>query len=130
MEKQNENLRDRLLARMPQPENLAAYREETISILAKNDKKLFWVKWMARFTWIVVFAYWVVVFIRGEKWLDTSNGHIFAVVVLSLFVVGAFQILKEFVLRSRVEVLKEIKQVQLQVLELQASLKADAQRQP
>ena len=43
MEKQNENLRDRLLARLPQPENLAAYREETASILAKNDKKLFWV---------------------------------------------------------------------------------------
>ena len=57
MEKQNENLRDRLLARLPQPENLAAYREETASILAKNDKKLFWVTWMARSTWVVALVY-------------------------------------------------------------------------
>ena len=122
MEKQNESLRDRLLARMPQPENLAAYREETALTLAKNDRKLFWVQWMARATWIVALVYWAVVFDRGEKWLTTPNGYIFNFVVIGLFVCGLFQILKEFVLRSRVEILKEVKQVQLQILELQASI--------
>jgi hypothetical protein len=29
MEQENSSVRDRLLARLPQPENLAAYREET-----------------------------------------------------------------------------------------------------
>jgi len=122
MEKQNENLRDRLLARMPQPENLAAYREETALTLARNDRKLFWVQWMARSTWVFALVYWAVAFNRGEKWLNTPNGHIFTFVVISLFIGGLFQILKLFILRSRVEILKEVKQVQLQVLELQASL--------
>ena len=44
MEKQNESMRERLLARLPQPENLAAYREETASLLAKHEKALFWEK--------------------------------------------------------------------------------------
>jgi hypothetical protein len=122
MEKQNESLRDRLMARLPQPENLAAYREETALALAKNDRKLIWVKWMARSTWIVALVYWAVLFNCGERWLTTPNGRIFNFVVIGLFVCGLFQILKEFVLRSRVEILKEVKQVQLQVLELQASL--------
>ena len=47
MEKQNESLRDSLLARLPQPENLAAYREETASLLAKQEKALFWDKALA-----------------------------------------------------------------------------------
>ena len=42
MEKQNDNIRERLLAQLPQPENLAAYREETASLLAKHEKALFW----------------------------------------------------------------------------------------
>ena len=126
MEKQNENLRDRLLARLPQPENLAAYREETASILAKNDKKLFWVTWMARSTWVVALVYWAVFFYRGEDWLATPNVRIFLFVVLSLFFVGLFQIIKSFVLRSRVEILREVKQLQLQVLEIQASLHPDS----
>ncbi|MGB9405986.1 MAG: hypothetical protein WCA89_00515 [Terracidiphilus sp.] len=122
MEKQNDSVRDRLLARLPQPENLAAYREEVASGLAKNEKKLSWVKWMARSTWLVLIVYWAVVFNRGETWLATPNGHVFTFVVVFLFICGFFQILKYFVLRSRVEILREVKQVQLQVLELQASL--------
>ena len=44
MEKQNDSMRERLLARLPQPENLAGYREETASLLAKHEKALFWEK--------------------------------------------------------------------------------------
>src|ERR1700733_13450768 len=44
MEKRNDSMRERLLARLPQPENLAAYREETASLLAKHEKALFWEK--------------------------------------------------------------------------------------
>ena len=40
MEKQNESLRDRLMARLPQPENLAAYREETALALARTTGSL------------------------------------------------------------------------------------------
>ena len=40
MEQQNDTLRERLLSRLPQPENLAAYREETASLLAKHQRAL------------------------------------------------------------------------------------------
>ena len=36
MEKGSDGLRERLLARLPQPENIAAYQEETESLLAKH----------------------------------------------------------------------------------------------
>jgi hypothetical protein len=44
MDQKNNNLRERLLSRLPQPENIAAYREETASLLAKHEKALFWEK--------------------------------------------------------------------------------------
>jgi hypothetical protein len=47
-----------------------------------------------------------------------------------LYFVGAIYAVQYKVYDSQVATLKEIKQVQLQVLELQASLKADGQRQP
>ncbi len=45
-----------------------------------------------------------------------------------LFICGATELSKHFINRSRAEVLKEVKQVQLQVLELQALLKRDESR--
>ena len=42
MEKKNDSLRERLLAHLPQPENLEGYREDTASLLAKHEKALFW----------------------------------------------------------------------------------------
>ena len=59
---------------------------------------------------------------KGATRLDTTHGHLMAFVVLLLLISGAVEVLKHAVNRSRVEMLKEIKQVQLQVLELQASM--------
>ncbi|MGA2674225.1 MAG: hypothetical protein ABSE99_13465 [Terracidiphilus sp.] len=123
MEQESSTLRDRLLARLPQPENLAAYREEVASLLAKHDGKLRFNKWLARFLWIYVLAFGVLCFYRGEKWLVTPNGQKFEFAALVLFIVGVMQLLKFFVLSTRVEILREVKQVQLQLLELQASLR-------
>ena len=47
MEQGNDTLRERLLSRLPQPENLAAYREETASLLAKHARALRWDKILA-----------------------------------------------------------------------------------
>jgi len=117
MEKQNESVRDRLLARLPQPENFDSYRDETATLLAKHEKALFW-----------------------EKWIPlTLSGGALAIIALTGSIVGppandvktAFLILMFLsiiykvsynISRSKVDLLKEIKQLQLQVLELQASL--------
>jgi len=42
---------------------------------------------------------------------------------LFFVIAGAVELLKYFINRNRVELLKEIKQVQLQVLELQAAMR-------
>ena len=41
MEQKNESMRERLLARMPQPENLAAYREEDAVATWPDTRKRF-----------------------------------------------------------------------------------------
>lgn len=126
MEKQNENLRDRLLARMPQPENLAAYREETEILLAKHEKALFWEK-VPAFMVLCIGA--VMFFLAYSKWylkLLPGDGHINLLFgSLYCMIVGVSAELGYRIYRSKVDLLKEIKQLQLQVLEFQASLRKD-----
>lgn len=133
MDKQNESMRERLLAHMPQPENLAAYREETASLLAKHEKVIFWgEKFPARVVMLLAVAVFMVANSTWGPKLDT-NGHMsFDAFAGVLFFAGAINELRYCISRSKVDLLKEVKQVQLQVLELQASLerKVDHQEFP
>ena len=127
MAKQNESLRDRLLACLPQPENLATYQEEVAAKLEKNELRLRWERWVARIFWLFVVGYFMYgVISRGNQWLTTPHGHEFELVTLILFISGATVVLKHFINRSRIELLKEVKQLQLQVLEVQASLRKES----
>ncbi len=131
MEKQNENLRERLLARMPQPENLETYRKEVEASLQKNQRAFRREKWGVGALWLYVIAFFLVLTLyRGGNWISTPHGHLAEMTWLLLTLVGAVEILKHFVNRSRVEMLKEIRQVQLQILELQASVRKSGQNQP
>jgi hypothetical protein len=58
-----------------------------------------------------------------------TNGTIVLEVMAVLFFAGAVQTVEFLIYRSRVDLLKEVKQVQLQVLELQASLQKDGSSQ-
>jgi formate dehydrogenase assembly factor FdhD len=118
MEKQNDSMRERLLARLPQPENLAAYREETASLLAKHEKALFWEKMLPT---VVSFIAIVMAIIWWQK-IATTPTHFIWLWVGFLLLVGAISDLRYRIYRSRVDTLKEVKQVQLQILELQAFL--------
>jgi p-aminobenzoyl-glutamate transporter AbgT len=122
MEKQNDSLRDRLLARLPQPENLASYREESATLLAKHEKALFWEKVPAvLIIWIGV-AFFI---IATSKWSpkQLGDGHISPLTMSLFFIfVGYMVELRYRIYRSKVDLLKEIKQLQLQVLEVQATL--------
>jgi hypothetical protein len=121
MEKQNDSMRERLLARLPQPENLAAYREETASLLAKHEKALFWEK-VPYMTLLGIAA-----FILIAKWFWAHKIGA-ALDQFTWFWAGFFYFascvgsLSYRINRSKVDMLKEVKQVQLQILELQASL--------
>ncbi|HXR38324.1 MAG TPA: hypothetical protein VN776_04500 [Terracidiphilus sp.] len=112
-------MRERLLVRLPQPENLAAYREETASLLAKHEKALFWERMLPS---VVTFSAIVMIIIWWQK-IATTPTHFIWFWVGFLLLVGAISDLRYRIYQSKVGLLKEVKQVQLQVLELQAALK-------
>ena len=124
MEKGSDGLRERLLARLPQPENVAAYREETVALMAKHERALFWDKVMAITVTSIGIAFFM---LANSTWGRKvyTDGTIVLEVMAVLFFVGAVNAVGYSVGRSKVDLLKEVKQVQLQILELQASLRKD-----
>ena len=129
MEQGNSSLRERLLARLPQPENIVAYREDTESLLAKHKRALFWEKVTGRtVTWLGLALFMFV----GSTWarprLDSNGTALLDALSVVLFFTGALNLLGYSINRSKVDLLKEVKQVQLQVLELQASLRKEGNR--
>jgi hypothetical protein len=121
MEKQNDSMRERLLASLPQPGNLAAYREETASLLAKHERALFWEKAPAVICYFIACVTVIVNWSWGQKMAGAPNSFVWLWAGYAVFV-GAIQDLRYRIDRSKVDILKEVKQVQLQMLEVQASL--------
>ncbi|MGA8741040.1 MAG: hypothetical protein WB561_07630 [Terracidiphilus sp.] len=124
MEQQNDTLRERLLSRLPQPENLAGFREETAALLAKHEKAHFWEKMPSSVCLVSAFAIVLAEMFWGRK-LDVTTTQFLWFWAGLLFFVGAVSDLRYRICRSKVDLLKEVKQVQLQMLELQASLQKD-----
>ena len=122
MEPKDESLRERLLSRLPEPANLEAYREEVVSLLAKNEKGLQRERKVVARLWIFVVLVSVGFLTAGGLYIDTPKGPWFGTLACFWFLFGAVETVKHFVNRGRVELLKEVKQVQLQVLELHAVL--------
>ena len=124
MEQKNDSLRERLLANMPQPENLAAYRQETAALLAKHEKALFWER-MGSWAGYGVAALMVVLWVLRLTPAPAMQQYFWGFVAFAYFV-GAVADLRYRVYRNRVDTLKEVKQVQLQLLEVQAMLQKSA----
>ena len=120
MEKQNDSMRERLLARLPQPENLAAYREETASLLAKHEKALFWEKMASRVSYVIVAI--MVALWHPWKTPTAAMPQFFWPLTGFVYFLAVAADLRYRIYRRKVDTLKEVKQVQLQILEVQASL--------
>jgi p-aminobenzoyl-glutamate transporter AbgT len=122
MAQPSNDLRERLLATLPQPENLAAYREETAALLAKHARALRWDKVLANT--VVFFA--VALACTWNFWrIDASALHGLQVATAVMYFVGLIFHVNSSIYASQIATLKEIKQVQLQILELQASLQKE-----
>jgi hypothetical protein len=121
MAQQTNNMREGLLAALPQPENFAAYREETAALLAKHARALRWDKVAANT--LVYLAVLLFLWSCYPGHLGVTGAHSFQFGSALLYFVGVIYAVQYKVYESQVATLKEIKQVQLQVLELQASLK-------
>ncbi|MGH9524480.1 MAG: hypothetical protein ACRD3E_18310 [Terriglobales bacterium] len=117
---QNEGIGVALLSRLPQPANHEAYQEEVKSLLAANEKKLRQNKWTVRRVWIFVIVSSIPSLYMAGAHFNTPQANWFLGSVFFWVLFGAIEIAKYHNNQSRVELLKEIKQVQLQVLELNA----------
>jgi len=124
MAQQSNDLRERMLAALPQPENLAAYREETATLLAKHARALRWDKITARSLSFLAVAP-VFLWNHGPWRAGTSALIYLQVFSAILFFIGFIHSVRSEIYDSQIATLKEIKQVQLQVLELQKSLAPD-----
>lgn len=123
MAQQPNDLRERLLAALPQPENIASYREETASLLAKHKKALFWER-MASIVCYMTTGIMVALWFLGRAPTAAMRQYFWPLAGFAYFL-GAIQDLRYRVYQCRVDTLKEVKQVQLQILELQASLRKE-----
>ena len=121
-------LSELLLSRLPQPENLAAYRDEVKALFAENEKRLRQNKSTVVRVWAFVIAFSIPCLYMAGLYYGTSAGNWFLAMTLFWVLFGAIEIAKYAQNQGRVELLKEMKQVQLQILELRAALpKGDAQ---
>jgi hypothetical protein len=128
MEPRDDSIRERLLSQLPQPANLPAYREEVALLLEKKEKEVcrerrvmieLWV-----FTIVIsIFFLWMGAQRMGSKAVDEAVlGPYFMGCAGFWFLFALVYFVAHSISRSRVALLKEVKQVQVQVLELQELL--------
>ena len=122
MEPSDDRIREGLLSHLPQPANLAAYREEVASLLEKKEKALRREKRVVMELWIFVVVVSGLFLWMGGQHLDTLKGPYFVSLACFWFLFGMVFQVGYTINRSRVDLLKEIKQIQVQVLELHALL--------
>jgi hypothetical protein len=123
MDPKNEVTRDRLLSHLPRPEDMGAYRAGVDAALAKRDKAFRREKRFTGALWIFCVLLSTVFVVFSGQHLDSAVGPWLQTFGIYVLITGALELLKLFINRSRVEVLKEVKQVQLQVLELHELLR-------
>lgn len=122
MEHRSEAISELLLSRLPRPANLGTYQEEVRSLLAENEKKLRQDKGTVVRVWIFVIAVSVPCLWMAGAHFNTPQGNWFLGTTYFWVLFGAIEIAKYASRQGRVELLKELKQIQLQVLEVHALL--------
>jgi hypothetical protein len=120
---QNTNeLRQRLLSQLPQPENFSQYREQVVATIEKEQRRL-------RIERLLTTIFWIFCAITATAylWFGNSSSQLPRAPFLAciFFLWGGVELLKHHIHAGQVAVQKELRQLQLQVLALQAGLPAD-----
>jgi hypothetical protein len=124
----NEPLRDRLLAQQaPQASRLAQYRKEVDAMLEQNEKTLRRQKWYAGAIWIYAVLL-ATAFLLVSGYLGVQPGIVMCFLGVVLLIAAAVELLKYFLNRGHVEMLKEVKRLEIRLLELQEQLRGSAPR--
>jgi len=126
METRRDDLRERLLAQgEPNSEKMAVYRKEIQAMLEKNEKTLRRQKWYAGGIWVfAVLTTTTFLMLGGMRW-DTPVGVFWGILGCVLLIIAAVELLKYFLNRTRVELLKELKGLEVQLLEIKDQIRVD-----
>jgi hypothetical protein len=124
MTNKSDNIRDRLLSQhAPDPGRLAQYRQEVDAMLEANERRLRLEKWCSGGIWIFAVLFCTAFMMLAPLLPSFPVGIIMALWCGFLILVASVELLKHFINRSRVELLKELKQLQIEVLELREQLR-------
>lgn len=118
-------LRDRLLDQYtPERGTFDEYQKEVRAMLDRNEKNLRRERWVSAMLWLYAVAL-CTAFALVAGYGREQTGRVYFVLTLmlgTLFVSAAVEMLKYFINRSRVELLKEIKGVELRLAGLEERL--------
>lgn len=124
MEKKPEPLRERLLAQFePDREKLATYQKEVKAMVEKNERVLRFQKWYAASIWIFVVLMGTCFMTLAGLYSDKPNSMWLGLSACFFLIGAAVEMVKYFINRSRVELLKELKGLELQLLEIKEHLR-------
>jgi hypothetical protein len=122
----DESLRERLLRQhVPEPQKLANYRKETQIMLDREERRL-------RFHWLYNVAIWIMLVAMGMMYAlvagwsrDQPTKVYFSIGIMLMMLMfgGAVQLLAGFIARARLEVVKDIKGLELRIIELEGLLR-------
>jgi hypothetical protein len=118
----NESIGELLLSRLPQSANLETYQKEVALLLAENEKRLRRNKRTVVLVWIFVIVVSAPFLWIAGLHFNSAEGNWFLGLVGFWILFGAIEIAKYEQKQGRVELLKELKQAELQILQLHALL--------
>jgi hypothetical protein len=121
----DDSLRNRLLSQyVPEPAKLANYRKEIETMLELEERKLRWQALGSALLWC-----WAVFLGTGfalaagySRELPTKVYFSLGITVMALFFYGSVEMLKFVIDRARLRVVKDIKGLELRLLELEGRL--------
>lgn len=117
-------LRASLLAQQaPDPDRFARYRKEVQMTLEQNERGLRRERRVVVVLWLFLVATCTGFMIISGAHNTTTLGVWFGVMACFWFLFGAVELLKHFINRARVDVLREVKGLELRILELQEQLR-------
>jgi len=112
-------LRDRLLGQLPKPTDLAQQRAHVSEVVEQNQKRI-------RLERAIVTAFWIFCAVSATAWMwfsaDSARLPRGPFLACLIFTWGGVEVVKHYINVCRIDVLKELKQLQLQVFELEQSL--------
>jgi hypothetical protein len=119
MDPNSNELKGRLLAQFePDRDRLARYRKEVEAMLEQQERSLDRQKWYAGVYWVYAVVLAAVFLVLGAERAGAPVWFWTTAMGLVLLIGGAVEMVKYVVNRARLELLREIKALELQVREM------------